>query len=76
MELDQLTATLAAIGKPGHVVEVSGGARVLLLPHGGRVLGLFAGNGGENFYWTNPALESTARGWPPRWNCSFPPIPI
>lgn len=53
-----LTATLQAIGKPAHTVAMPDGSRVLLLPHGGRVLGLFAGRGEENFYWTNPALAS------------------
>ncbi len=36
----------------------SNGSVVLLLPHGGRVLGLFAGGSEENFLWTNPALDS------------------
>jgi hypothetical protein len=30
----------------------------LILPHGGRVLGLFPAGSDENFYWTHPALES------------------
>jgi len=31
---------------------------VLILPHGGRILGLFAPNSSENFLWTHPALSS------------------
>jgi len=31
-----------------------------MLPYGGRVLGLFAAKGSENFYWTHPALNSPA----------------
>ena len=27
---------------------------LLVLPHGGRILGLFPGNSGENFFWTPP----------------------
>jgi hypothetical protein len=34
------------------------GARVLLLPHGGRILGLFPRSSEENFFWTHPALEA------------------
>jgi hypothetical protein len=32
---------------------------VLVLPHGGRVLGLFAPGSEQNFYWTHTALKST-----------------
>ena len=58
MKYETLTSTLEAIGKPAHMVEMPGGARVLLLPHGGRVLGLFGAGDEENYYWTNPALAS------------------
>jgi len=34
------------------------GTNVLMLPYGGRVLGLYAKDSDENFYWTHPALES------------------
>ena len=30
----------------------------LLLPHGGRVLGLFSRQDGENYFWVNPGLTS------------------
>jgi hypothetical protein len=41
------------------------GTRVLVLPHGGRILGLFTPQNEENFYWTHPALNSvkTARAF-------------
>lgn len=58
MRYGTLTGTLEAIGKPAHTVEMPGGVRVLLLPHGGRVLGLFGAGDDENFYWSNPALQS------------------
>src|SRR6185312_5357699 len=63
MKYANLLNTLEAAGKPAHTVDVGGGTRVLLLPHGGRVLGLFGPKDGENFYWTHPALQSaeTAR---------------
>ncbi len=35
------------------------GSEVLILPHGGRILGLFPAHSQENFYWTNSALEKT-----------------
>lgn len=58
MKFETLTRTLAAIGKLVHTVEMPGGARVVLLLHGGRVLGLFGANDEENYYWTNPALAT------------------
>jgi len=60
MNYETLTGTLEAIGKPARTVEMPGGARILLLPHGGRVLGLFGAGDEENYYWTHPALASAA----------------
>lgn len=62
-ELKKLVDTLGAVGKPTELFESADGTKVLVLPHGGRVLGLFAPNCEENFYWTNDALASpeTAR---------------
>ena len=56
--LDQLVSTLAGAGKSTQTYESPDGSKVLLLPHGGRVLGLFAARASENFYWTHPALQS------------------
>jgi hypothetical protein len=56
----RLIDTLGSIGKhclPWHGPD---GSEVLLLPYGGRVLGLFAAGSQENFFWTHPALESAA----------------
>ncbi len=60
-----LLEVLNAVGKPPRVVTNPDGTTVMLLPYGGRVLGLFAPNSEENFYWTNPALNSveTARAF-------------
>lgn len=58
--LEQLVDTLTQVGKPPHVVRSPDGTTVLLLPYGGRVLGLFAPQDGENFYWTHPALQTAA----------------
>jgi Family of unknown function (DUF6786) len=35
------------------------GSRLLLMPYGARVLGLFAPDSDENFFWTHPALATT-----------------
>ena len=53
-----LIDTLSAVGKPPRLHETPDGTTVLILPHGGRVLGLFAPHSEENFYWTHPALAS------------------
>ena len=53
-----LLEVLAAAGKPAQVVTNPDGTEVVLLPYGGRVLGLFAKGSEENFYWTHPALRT------------------
>jgi len=60
-----LLDVLKAVGKPAQVVTNPDGTTVLLLPYGGRVLGLFAPGSEDNFYWTHPALgaEETARAF-------------
>jgi hypothetical protein len=55
----RMTRTLEAAGKPTELVETTDGSRVLLLPYGGRVLGLYTPTDDENFYWTNTALATT-----------------
>jgi hypothetical protein len=52
----QLIETLAAIGKPAETWESTDGTKALVLPHGGRILGLFAPGDDESFFWTHPAL--------------------
>lgn len=60
-----LLDVLRDAGKPARVVPLPDGTEVVVLPYGGRVLGLFARGSEENFYWTNPALRSaeTARAF-------------
>ncbi len=66
-----LLRTIHDAGREIHDALFPGGTRLLLLPHGGRVLGLFGPRDDENFFWTNPALgeaESARRlfesaGW-------------
>ncbi len=55
---DVLLEVLEAAGKPARVVTTPDGSEVVVLPYGGRVLGLFANGSAENFYWTHPALRS------------------
>ncbi len=57
MNAQALVKNLAAVGKPTETWESPDGTRVLVLPHGGRVLGMFAPNDDENFFWTHPALN-------------------
>jgi len=56
--MQTLLDTLNKIGKCPRVHQAPDGSRILILPYGGRVLGLFAPHSEENFYWTHPALES------------------
>lgn len=56
--MQALIQTLQAVGKPTEVLECPDGTRVLLLPYGGRVLGLFSPGSNNNFYWTHAALAA------------------
>jgi hypothetical protein len=55
-----LSDTLQRIGKPAQVVSGAEGSKVLVLPHGGRILGLYSPGSAENFLWTHPALADAA----------------
>ena len=55
---EALIRRLRDVGKPTEVYQSPDGTEVLLLPHGGRVLGLFSPRSRENFYWTHSALAS------------------
>ncbi len=56
---DALTALLEKAGRPAEILEASDGARIVVLPHGARVLGVFPSRGGGNFLWNNAALGRT-----------------
>lgn len=58
--MKHLTSVLKKVGQPTKVLKMADGTSVLVLPHGGRVLGLFAPQSEDNFYWTHPALNSAA----------------
>jgi len=55
--LQDLIATLNAVGKSPEVYQTQDGTRVLILPYGGRILGVFAPGNEENFLWTNSVLN-------------------
>jgi hypothetical protein len=56
--LRELIATLKAVGKPTELHQTDDGTRLLVLPYGGRILGVFSPGSEENFLWTNSALNS------------------
>ena len=53
-----LIATLASVGKPTESWISPDGSAALVLPYGGRVLGLFAPGSELSFFWTHPALDT------------------
>jgi hypothetical protein len=55
---DRLANVLQAVGKETLTYESKDGTRVLILPYGGRVLGVFPKGSDQNFYWTNTALDA------------------
>jgi hypothetical protein len=56
--LRDLIATLKAVGKSIELHETADGTRLLILPYGGRILGVFSAGSEENFLWTNSVLNS------------------
>jgi hypothetical protein len=56
--LKELLQTLKAVGKETELYETADGTRLLLLPYGGRILGMFAPGSDENFLWTNTTLDT------------------
>ena len=55
--LQELINSLDALGKSTELSTTPDGSRILVLPYGGRVLGVFAPGNDENFLWTNPILN-------------------
>lgn len=70
--MQTLMTNLAGAGRSPVPLCFPDGSRLLVLLEGGRLLGLYPPDGGANFLWTNPALDtvkSTAAffarpGWP------------
>ncbi|MHC4445841.1 MAG: DUF6786 family protein [Planctomycetota bacterium] len=57
--IDTLTKSLQAARKTVDLFQSPDGTRLLLLPYGARILGLYSSDSDENFYWTNSDLEQT-----------------
>jgi hypothetical protein len=54
----ELIDVLQKVGKPVETYQGPDGTCLLILPYGGRMLGLFSPQSEENFYWTHTALDS------------------
>ena len=52
----QIIDTLDRLGKRTELVQWEDGSRLLFLPYGGRLLGLFPESSDQNFFWVNPKL--------------------
>ena len=55
---DELIKILSLVDQPTELCRYPDGTRVLILPYGGRVLGLYTSESDKNFYWTHPSLTS------------------
>jgi hypothetical protein len=55
--LEILRKSTNAVGHATELFSTPDGTRLLLLPYGARVLGLFSAEEENNFFWTNPALS-------------------
>jgi hypothetical protein len=45
------------VGKSTELYQTDDGTRLLILPYGGRILGIYASGSEENLLWTNSALN-------------------
>jgi hypothetical protein len=63
--MNRLHDNLTRAGKHPICATFADGARLLVLPEHGRLLGLYPDDADENFLWTNPALgdEASARAY-------------
>ena len=56
--MDQaLVDSLREAGQPAKSLQLTDGSELLVLPYGGRILGLFAPGDARNFFWVNPRLQ-------------------
>ena len=61
---DLLIASLTDAGLPLELFACQDGGEVLVLPHGGRILGLFTAESSQNFLWTHPHSTRSRRPGP------------
>ena len=54
---EQLLESLRTVGMSPATLTSSGGQSVIVLPYGGRILGLFSSASAKNVLWSHPALE-------------------
>jgi hypothetical protein len=54
-----MAETLTRSGKAAETWRSPDGSTAVVLQHGGRILALFTPDTERNFFWTNPALESS-----------------
>jgi hypothetical protein len=54
----KLIEAIEVAGQPVERLSLTDGGQVLVLPHGGRILGLYTFESDDNLFWTNPALRS------------------
>ena len=52
-----LVHSLQSARQPAEILRLPDGSELMVLPYGGRILGLFAGDE-RNFFWVNPALQA------------------
>jgi len=55
----QLVDVLSSSGQSPIALQHAHGGSALILPHGGRIIGLFAHPDGENLFWVNPRLATS-----------------
>ncbi|HEY1765047.1 MAG TPA: hypothetical protein VGF85_08995 [Opitutaceae bacterium] len=55
-----LIAAMASVGKVLEQVTLPDGSRLLIMPYGGRILGLFPSGDDDNFFWVNRILRDAA----------------
>lgn len=58
--MNHLRYVLDEVGYSPRTITMADGSRLLVLPHGGRVLGLYTAACEKNFYWTSPAVKTVA----------------
>ncbi len=57
---ETLIDSLKGAGMAVELCKYQDGSEILILPHGGRILGLFTAQSSQNFLWTHPALATAA----------------